>query len=270
MQPRAQLTRFRVARSAQGMGIGGVQDRARPEVSTRPAGVRGPAHAGGASIVAVADASLSTRCGMRGTPIAATIARSIAALGRSAATTQNGFGLIAVDHAFRPVVAVRPRVGNPHVRECLEAYQRSTRVSSAIATRDTVSSMAARLGRPSLVAVISDFLFGDAVRIIADLAALNAAHDVVLLLVDARFAFACPDVSSGWIQTVDAETGRTCLLSRREYLLLATRVGEWQDGVMRQAGDAGVEVLRIGRDRSDLDRSLTQFVADRQVGRARL
>jgi hypothetical protein len=54
---------------------------------------------GSGSIVAVADASLSTRCGMRGTPIAATIARSIAALGRSAAVRQNGFGLIAVDHA---------------------------------------------------------------------------------------------------------------------------------------------------------------------------
>src|SRR6185436_2851600 len=45
-----------------------------------------------AAIVAVADASLSTRCGAHGTPIAAAIARAIAAAGLSAVFFQDLFG----------------------------------------------------------------------------------------------------------------------------------------------------------------------------------
>src|SRR5882757_10117104 len=44
-----------------------------------------------ATIVAVADASLSTRCGAGGVPIAAAIARSVAAVGLSAVFFQDQF-----------------------------------------------------------------------------------------------------------------------------------------------------------------------------------
>jgi len=50
-----------------------------------------------ATIVAVADASLSTRCGVHGVPIAAAIARSIAAVGLSAVFFQDLFGMISLD-----------------------------------------------------------------------------------------------------------------------------------------------------------------------------
>src|SRR3954469_11744276 len=53
-----------------------------------------------ATIVAVADASLSTRCGVNGVSIAAAVARSIAAMGMSAVLFQDLFGLITFDERF--------------------------------------------------------------------------------------------------------------------------------------------------------------------------
>src|SRR5687768_17635636 len=50
-----------------------------------------------AAIIAVADASLSTRCGAHGTLIAAAIARSVAAVGLSAVFFQDLFGLMTFD-----------------------------------------------------------------------------------------------------------------------------------------------------------------------------
>src|SRR5581483_9854825 len=75
------------------------------------------------TVVAVADASLSTRCGVRGVPIAANIARSIAAAGLSSVFFQDMFGLITFDGAFRQLSVARPRIGKPHVIYCLDLYQ---------------------------------------------------------------------------------------------------------------------------------------------------
>ena len=58
-----------------------------------------------ATIVAVADASLSTRCGVDRTPIAAAVARAIAAVGLSAVLCQDLFGLITFDDRFEPLAA---------------------------------------------------------------------------------------------------------------------------------------------------------------------
>ena len=58
-----------------------------------------------ATVLAVADASMSTRCGAAGVPIAAAIARSIAAVGLSAVFFQDQFGQAAglpVDISLRP------------------------------------------------------------------------------------------------------------------------------------------------------------------------
>ena len=55
-----------------------------------------------ATIVAVADASMSTRCGTAGAPIAAAIARSVAAVGLSAVFFQDQFGLITFDEQVPP------------------------------------------------------------------------------------------------------------------------------------------------------------------------
>src|ERR1700682_2800962 len=55
-----------------------------------------------ATVMAVADHSLSTRCGgLRGLPIAAPIARAVAAVGLSAVFFQDMLGLITFDEHFR-------------------------------------------------------------------------------------------------------------------------------------------------------------------------
>ena len=56
-----------------------------------------------AAIVAVADASLSTRCGVAGVPIAAAIARAVAAAGLSAMFFQDLFGMANTPHSLRSV-----------------------------------------------------------------------------------------------------------------------------------------------------------------------
>src|SRR5947208_14984477 len=76
-----------------------------------------------ATVIAVADGSLSTRCGIAGIPIAAAIARTIGTIGMSAVFFQDMFGLITFDAGFAHLAAVRPRVGKNQVIHCLDAYQ---------------------------------------------------------------------------------------------------------------------------------------------------
>ncbi len=71
----------------------------------------------------IADASLSTRCGIDGVPIAAAIARTIGTIGMSAVFFQDMFGLITFDANFSDLATIRPRVGKNQVIHCLDAYQ---------------------------------------------------------------------------------------------------------------------------------------------------
>ena len=76
-----------------------------------------------ATVIAIADLSLSTRCGVDGVPIAAAIARAIATIGMSAVFFQDPFGLVTFDAGFEHLAAIRPRTGKSHVIHCLDAYQ---------------------------------------------------------------------------------------------------------------------------------------------------
>ena len=75
---------------------------------------------GNAAIVAVADASLSTRCGMESDLIATSIARAVAAAGLSAMFFQDRFGVVTFNDRFEQVAAARPRIGRSHLLFCLE------------------------------------------------------------------------------------------------------------------------------------------------------
>lgn len=218
-----------------------------------------------ATIIAVADASLSTRCGAAGTPIAAAIARSVAAVGLSAVFFQDLFGLITFDEEFRQLDAVRPRIGKPHVIHCLDRYQHATPSEPAGDRVDFTATIAAHLRRTSLVPVISDFLFADAARVLSALSRLNAVHDVFLIMVDVRFAYDLPDVSAGWIDVFDVETGRTRTLPRRELRRLAGRIEEWQQDIERLARAADLDIVRVGLDRWDMETALVNFVAERRL-----
>jgi uncharacterized protein (DUF58 family) len=218
-----------------------------------------------AAIVAVADASLSTRCGAHGTAIETAIARAVAAVGLSAVFFQDQFGLVTFDGRFEQVAAARPKIGRSHVIYCVDLYQQRRAIDLPGGPRDVVTAIEGQLRRSSLVPVISDFLFADAGRVVRELSLLNAVHDVFLLMADVGFAYDLPAISDGWIEAFDVESGRTRVLSRRELSKLAVRVREWQDDVARQARAAGLDVVRVGLDRWEMETALVEFTAERRL-----
>ena len=218
-----------------------------------------------ATIIAVADASLSTRCGTAGTIIAAAIARSLAAVGLSAVLFQDLFGLVTFDDELKQRAAVRPRIGKPHLLHCLDVYQNPAAPDRLEQRGDVTATIAAHLRRTSLVPVISDFLFPDVARVISELSVVNAVHDVFLIMADVRFAYQLPDVSAGWIEVFDVETGGTRVLSRRELRQLVIRVEEWQQEIQRLARDADLDIVRVGLDRWEMETVLVNLVAERRL-----
>jgi uncharacterized protein (DUF58 family) len=218
-----------------------------------------------ATIVTVADASLSTRCGVGGVPIAAAIARAVAAAGLSAMFFQDLFGLVTFDDRFEQLAAARPRIGRSHLLYCLDLYQNRRLPDPGEERRDIIVAIESQLRKSSLVPVISDFLFADAARVVRELALLNAVHDVFLLMADVRFAYELPAVGDGWMEVYDVGSGRQRVLSRRELRRLAARVVEWQDDIERLSRDAGLDVVRVGLDRWQMETALVEFTAERRL-----
>jgi uncharacterized protein (DUF58 family) len=218
-----------------------------------------------ASIVAVADASMSTRCGAHGATIETAIARAVAAVGLSAVFFQDMFGLVTFDDRFEQLAAARPRVGRSHVNYCVDLYQNRRVLDTPGGVRDVTTAIEGQLRRSSLVPVISDFLFQDAERVVRELELLNAVHDVFLFMADVRFAYELPHVSDGWVEAFDVETGRTRVLSRRELAALASRVTQWQDNVAAKARESGLDVVRVGLDRWEMETALVEFTAERRL-----
>jgi uncharacterized protein (DUF58 family) len=218
-----------------------------------------------ATVVAVADGSLSTRCGIDGVPIAAAIARSIGTIGMSAVFFQDPFGLITFGPGFEQLAAVRPRIGKNQVIHCLEAYQFETGLQPLKRADSLSMTLAGFMRKTSLVPVISDFLFDDPDDVLKELAHLNSAHDVFVVLIDSAFAFELPPVSAGWIEAFDVETGRARVMSRGSMRALARRTREWQDEVARMAKDRDLDVLRIGVNELETAIALSEFIAERRL-----
>jgi uncharacterized protein (DUF58 family) len=218
-----------------------------------------------ATVVAIADSSLSTRCGIDGVPIAATVARAIATLGLSASFFQDPFGLITFDAGFGHLAALRPRSGKSHVMHCVDAYQYRQNLLAMPRSGGIGATLGGYLHRTSMLPVISDFLFDDAQSILRELAYLNARHDVFIVLIDSAFAFEMPDVSAGWVEAVDIETGLTRTLSKKTLRQMAERIRSWQAEVKHNARALGLDVVSIGRDQLQTDIALSEFVAERRL-----
>lgn len=226
-----------------------------------------------ATVMAVADLSLSTRCGatrqaatgQEPTPIAAAVARALAVIGLSAAFFQDRFGLIAFERDFSHLAGVAPRAGRNHVVHCLDAYLSRRGLEPVMHGVSVSTTLAGSFRTTSLVPFLSDFLFDEAFEVIRELALLNATHDVFVVLVDGAFAFALPDVSSGWVEVEDAETGATRTVSRRTLATLGQRVRDWQVEVERAARAADLDVVRVGLDAEQDDLALSEFVAERRL-----
>ena len=223
---------------------------------------------GTAPVVVVADRSPSTRCGTGGTPIAAGVARAMATIGLSAVYFQDLFGIIVFDKNFSTMSAVPPRVGRGHVIHCLEAYQARTAMEDVKTGQRLATTIGGHLRRTTLLPVISDFLFEDAAERIKDVAELNNVHDAFLVMIDSAFAFEMPDISAGWVNAFDVETGVERLMSRRELRSLAGRVRTWQDDLERQAHDRGLDVLRVSVDMERSLPALLEFVMVRRLRRS--
>jgi uncharacterized protein (DUF58 family) len=221
-----------------------------------------------ATVVAIADASLSTRCGIDGVPIAAAIARTIGTIGMSAVFFQDLFGLITFDARFEQLAAIRPRVGKNQVIHTLDAYQFGTGLQPLKRSDSLSMSLAGFMRKTTMVPVISDFLFDDAGAIMKELGQLNSAHDVFIVLIDSAFAFELPSVSAGWIEAFDVETGRSKVMSRGALRTLSARTRTWQDQVALMAKDNDLDVLRIGVDELQTAIALSEFIAERRLRKA--
>lgn len=220
-----------------------------------------------ATIVAVADASMSTRCGVNGVPIAAAIARSVAAVGLSAVFFQDQFGLITFDDQFRQLAAARPRIGKPHVIYCLDLYQQFARADAVKGkdAQDVTTTIEGHLRKTSMVPVISDFLLPDVERVIKELSLISGMHDVFLMMADVRFAYQFPSTGSGWIETFDVETGGTRVVSRREFARMGERIEEWQNHVADLARDNDLDLVKVGLDRWEMETTLIEFARERRL-----
>jgi uncharacterized protein (DUF58 family) len=218
-----------------------------------------------ATVVAVADASLSTRCGIDGVPIAAAIARAIGTIGMSAVFFQDLFGLITFDARFDQLAAVRPHVGKGQVIHCLEAYQFGTGLLPLRRLDRLSMSLAGFMRKTSMIPVISDFLFDNPGEVLRELGHLNSTHDVFIVLIDSAFAFELPPISAGWIEAFDVETGRARVMSRGTMSALAKRTRAWQDEVAQTAKRYDMDVLRIGVDEQETAIAMSEFIAERRL-----
>jgi uncharacterized protein (DUF58 family) len=222
-----------------------------------------------ASVIAVADASLSTRCGLDGLPIAASIARAVATIGMSAVFFQDSFGLVTFDRDFAHLEAVRPRIGKGQVLHCLKAYQFGSGVQPLRPSGTVSQTLSGFLRQTSLLPVISDFLIDDPGPLMDELAVLHTTHDVFLVMVDASFAYELPPLAAGWVEAFDVESGRARLMSRGTLRHMAARVDAWQDEVERVARDRDLDVVRLGRDQARADLTLTEFAMERRLRKVR-
>ena len=218
-----------------------------------------------ATVIAVADHSLSTRCGIDGVPIAAAVARAVATIGLSATFFQDPFGLVTFDTGFEHIAAIRPRTGKSHIVHCVDAYQFQQGLLAVKRVGGIGATLGGFLRRKSMLPVISDFLFDNPEEVLKELSFLNATHDVFIVLIDSAYAFELPSVSAGWIETVDVETGRARTVSRHSLRKMAERIRAWQEDVHRLAKNLDIDVVRIGLDQTKADIELSEFVAERRL-----
>jgi hypothetical protein len=165
------------------------------------------------------------------------------------------------------VAGVAPRTGRGHVVHCLEAYETRRGLDPVAEGVGVSAAVAGSLRTTSLVPVVSDFLFDDALDVVRELALVNVTHDVFLVLVDSRWAFATPPLSSGWVTVHDVEGGAPRVVSRRAYAALADRATAWQTRVAQAARDAELDVVVLGADERQGELALTEFVAERRLRR---
>lgn len=217
------------------------------------------------TVMAVADRSLSMRCGSGDSAIAATCARAIATIGMSASFFQDLFGLMTFDSGIQSVSAVRPRVGKNQVVHCLDAYQFGRGLEEVRHSGSLSTTIASFTRRTALIPFLSDFLIDDPEAVLKELSLLSTTHDTFVVLIDAAFAFAMPKLASGWIEVFDVESGRAQMVSRTQAAQMSASVRAWQNDVAMMARDFDLDVVRVQPDANASDLAMAEFVAERRL-----
>ena len=179
----------------------------------------------------------------------------------AAAFFQDLVGLVTLNGASRQL-AVRPRVGKNHAMHCVEAYQEQLLDPTPANGNGADGSLAGLFRTRSVIPVVSDFLVDDPQPLISELSALNASHDVFLVMIDSAFAFELPSVSDGWVEGQDVETGQSRIMSAAQLEMLGARVQEWQDTVQGSAREAGLDIVRVAA--GEEHRALSEFLTSRR------
>ena len=221
-----------------------------------------------ATVMVAADASLSTHCGPAGAQLRTTILRCLAVLGLSAAFSQDRFGLVAFDDHGRPLGILRPRAGKAHVMHCLSLYARCSDDRQA-GSGELIPQLESHLRSSSLLVLVSDCLLAGVDELIERFAVLTGEHDVLVVMVDARPVFAVPPVSAGWLEIYDVETGESRTVSRAAAGEMIERVDEWQHARVRHARSRGLDVVRVGAGRWELEETLSTCFASRRLQKMR-
>jgi uncharacterized protein (DUF58 family) len=221
-----------------------------------------------ATVMVAADASLSTHCGPAGAQLRSTILRCLTVLGLSAALCQDRFGLVAFDDQCRPLATLRPRGGKAHAMHCLSLYAQCSEERGE-GNGELAGQLEAYLRTASMIVLVSDCLLADIDGLIDRFAALAGEHDVILVMVDARATFALPSVNAGWLDIFDVETGETRTISRAAALQMVERIGDWQSAVEHRARSRGLDVVRIGAGRWDMEEALAACFARRRLQKLR-
>lgn len=221
-----------------------------------------------ATVMVAADASLSTHCGPIGAQLRTTILRSLAVLGLSAAFCQDRFGLVAFDDRYQPLGTLRPRGGKAHAMHCLSLYAQCSD-GGASGSGELIAQLESHLRSSALVVLVSDCLRPDIDELIERFAVLTGEHDVLVVMVDARAAFALPPVGAGWLEIYDVETGEARTISRATAAQMLDRIDEWQQAVLRHARARGLDSVRVGPGRWELEQTLSACFARRRLQKLR-
>ena len=221
-----------------------------------------------ATVMVAADASLSTHCGPEGAQLRTAILRCLAVLGLSAAFSQDRFGLVAFDDRCKPRGTLRPRAGKAHVMHCLSLYARCSD-SREEGSGELIPLLESYLRSSSLLVLVSDCLLPGIDELIERFAVLTGEHDVLVVMVDAGPAFAVPPINAGWLEIYDVETGETRTVSRAAAVEMVERIDEWQNAMVRHARSRGLDIVRVGAGRWELEEALTTCFASRRLQKMR-
>lgn len=218
------------------------------------------------TILIVTDASLSMYCGVNGFSSRNIVSRVIATIGLSGVFFQDLTGLFIFDHECN-YVHIRPRMGKNNVVSCISHYLNPSLSSSASNSLSMTRKILGCLRRPAMVPFISDFLFEDADDFIKEISSIRSRHDLFLIVIEASFLFKLPETSDGWIECLDVETGKTTLLSKKEFGHMSERVVDYQEAIIQKARGAGLEVLKVGQDKNKFYNDFTEFFFSRRTKR---